>query len=497
MRPIPLTGLVCVVLVLASLARPLAAAGPWFRITSPHLEVWAEANNGPTRTLVWQLEQIRHVAKTLWPWMKVDLPQPLVVLAVKDEQSMKALAPQYWEAGNGVRPVSVWVTAPNQNYIAIRTDVQARDNVQVNPHTSAYFSYANLVITNSFARRMPVWVSRGMAGVLSNTLVRKDDVIVGAPIPWHLESLRTRRVPLRQMLAVNRTSPEFRSAEGLRYFDAQSWAFVHYLMFGDEGARAGRINAFVDLVDKGEAPDAAFAAALGDVDEYERGFVSYVNRNLYSAIRVKVDVGLDRERFPAQPMTAVDTTLAKAAFHVAMRRPAEARALLDEAAKANPAAPATSVLEAFMLEAGGNADGARDAYRRAVELGTDDPYALYRFSMLTWRGADAPTLEALEKHLARSVDVRPLFAAAHAALAEVRAELKRPQLSIVRPMQTAVNLEPSNPWHRLAAARIFRRLGSMEEARKAAEGALRLAEEDAAARAEAERILASMKPPQP
>ena len=36
-----------------------------------------------------------------------DLNKPLVVIAVKDEISMKALAPSYWEQKNGVRPATV------------------------------------------------------------------------------------------------------------------------------------------------------------------------------------------------------------------------------------------------------------------------------------------------------------------------------------------------------------------------------------------------------
>ena len=213
----------------------IAAAGDnWFEITSPHFTVWTNANDRATRTLVWQFEQIRNVAKTLWPWMKIDLPKPLMIIAAKDEQTMKALAPGYWELKGGVRPVSVWVSGPDQHYIAIRSDLRAPDNVSVNPHTSAYFAYANLTLASSFEGELPLWLSRGLSGVISNTLVRQDDIVIGAVLPWHLESLRERRLPLRQMLSMSRRSPDYLRDEAQRYFDAQSWAFVHYLMFGDD-----------------------------------------------------------------------------------------------------------------------------------------------------------------------------------------------------------------------------------------------------------------------
>lgn len=470
-----------------------AQSEKWFEIESPNFTVWANANDGSTRTLVWQLEQIRNVAKNLWPWMKVDLPRPLAIIALKDERSMRALAPKYWEVRGGVRPSSVWVSAPDAHYIAIRTDLNQRDDVMVNPHTSAYFSYANLVFTSSFAGTLPLWLSRGLSGVVSNTLVRERDVVVGAVIPWHLERLRERRLPLRQMLATTRDSPEFRSENGLQYFDAQSWAFVHYLMFGEKGVHAPKLNAFVAALDRGDAPEAAFTAAIGSIDDYERAFSNYVNRSLYPAVRVNADMGVDRARFPARQMTASEGALARASFHVAMRTTAEARAAIDEAAKSDPNSAGVSALEALMLDQEGNRDAAMAAYSRAIERGTTNPYALYRWAVLNWNGSDAPPLEAMEKHLARAVELNPNFAAAHASLAEVRVVLKRPQSVIVPPMQKAVALEPSNPWHRLAAARVLTRLNARDEARKAAESAMRLADDDARARQEAERILSMLR----
>lgn len=173
-------------------------------------------------------------------------------------------------------------------------------------------------------------------------------------------------------------------------------------------------------------------------------------------------MGIDRARFPARQMSAVEAALARASFHVATRRTAEARALIDEAAKLDPKSPGVSVVEGLLLDQGGNVEGAKAAYASAIELGTDHAYVLYRWSMLTWRGADTATLEMVEKHLARAVELTPNFAAAHAALAEARAILKRSQVAIVAPMHKAVALEPSNPWHRLAAARVLVRLSAPE-----------------------------------
>jgi tetratricopeptide (TPR) repeat protein len=493
MKRLSLVVITAVTVFLAADTRATVAAPTWFEIRTPNFVVWADENNGPTRALVWQMEQIRNVAKHLWPWMNVDLPRPLVVVAVKSEQSLKALAPRFWEVKGGVRPGSVWVSSPFEHYIAIRTDMPAQDAVMINPHHSAYFSYANLIMTSSFEGPLPMWLSRGLSGVLSNTLIRQNDVVVGSVIPWHIDRMREHRMPLRQMLTVTRSSPEFRGNDAQRDFDAQAWAFVHYLLLGEDGINAPKLNAFVASLARGQAADTAFAEAIGRVDDYERGFVSYVNRSMFAATRVKVDLGLDRERFPARPMSPAEDAVARASFHVAMSRPGEARALVDGARKADPTAPGPNLIEALMLDQDGDLDGARTAYARAVELGTANSYALYRVSILSWRGADDAGMEQIEKQLTRAVELSPLYANAHAALAEVRAELKRPQNTIATHMQRAVTLDPSSPWHRLSAARVLARLNAIPEARKAAESALKLSDDDPRARAEAERILAMLK----
>jgi hypothetical protein len=96
-RVLMLVSLAVFILCALSGARVLAVAETWFEIKSPNLTVLANANDGSTRTLIWQFEQVRNVAKTLWPWMQADLPKPLMIIAVKDEQSMRALLPWYWQ----------------------------------------------------------------------------------------------------------------------------------------------------------------------------------------------------------------------------------------------------------------------------------------------------------------------------------------------------------------------------------------------------------------
>src|SRR5262249_21665539 len=75
----------CVALLSAGL---LSAADQWIEVKSAHFTVISDAGQGAARTTAWQLEQIRNVLGTFWPWAHVDLDKPVVAFAVRDEASM-------------------------------------------------------------------------------------------------------------------------------------------------------------------------------------------------------------------------------------------------------------------------------------------------------------------------------------------------------------------------------------------------------------------------
>jgi hypothetical protein len=241
------------------------------------------------------------------------------VIAVKDENSMRALAPRYWEERRSVRPASVWVTGADRHYLAIRTDVEVDDRGTINPYITAYFSYVGLILDQSIDFDLPLWFQRGFTGVLSNTIVRDDHILLGAPISWELQILRERPLLLLpKLLAVTRTSPEATQAAPREVFDAETWAFVHFLMFGEEGKRAPALNAYAKALSTGTDHAKAFAETLGPVEALEGSFRIYIQRSIFSFRRYNLDVSVERERFPVRSMPVAESASARALFHAAM-----------------------------------------------------------------------------------------------------------------------------------------------------------------------------------
>jgi len=490
---------IAVVSLLALTPAPARGADTWTEIKSAHFTAWSNAGDRSTRDLLWQLEQVRFAVATAWPWARTDLAKPMLVIAVKDEQSMKTLAPGYWERKGGVHPVSVWLTGTDRSYMVIRTDSQNDEDRLINPNTSTYFSYVNLILTSSFSHQLPLWFSRGLAGVLSNTIVNGNEILLGPPIP-HLKTLQSGgRLRLRELIAVTRSSREYTQENGLERFDAQAWALMHFLMFGHNAARQAGVNKIAGLLETGVDPTAAFVETFGKIEDLETDFASYIDRTIYSYQRVVVDRQTKREQFTSRPIPPAESAAGRATFHASMGRATEARALIEEARKADPNSGNSYVAEGLLLQREGKKAEADAAFVKAASLGSTNAHAYYRAAMSMWSSGrpDAAALQQMDTFLSRATELNPLFAQSYAALAEVRAALKKPSDDIVALLSKAVTLDPSDPWIRIMAARSLWRIGKLDEARKVAHVALTLAADDANTKAQAEQLLAQIPEPPP
>jgi tetratricopeptide (TPR) repeat protein len=470
-----LAGLVA---ALAAASASLAAADQWIEVKSAHFTLLSNASEGRTRRLAWQLEQLRSAVTVLWGWMKPDLNKPLTILVLKDENSMREFAPEFWEKRGSVRPASVWVSGPDQHYLAIRADVEVDDQGTVNPYLSAYFSYGGLILAQSIDAEMPMWLERGLSGILSNTIVREDRILFGPIIPYNVRLLRERpRIPMAKLLTATERSPEIRQSEFLETFDAQSWALVHLLMFGDQGKRAPQLSAFFKLVLSGRDAATAFAEALGPPEAVEGALLVYIQRDLFAYQRVNADASVQREKFPVRALPPAEAVSSRALFHAAMGRPVEGRAAIAEARKIDPKASGSYTAEALILDREKKQDEAKAAYTTAVELGTASAYAHYRLASLKWQPRPTPEqLKELETLLSHAVDRNVRYAAAYAWLGQVRASLDTPDaIALIR---RAITLEPRESTHRLRAASVLLRQGKYADARADAQAALALAASD-------------------
>jgi tetratricopeptide (TPR) repeat protein len=457
-----------------------AADRPWMEVKSANFTVVAEAGEKSARTILWELEQVRSAVKTIWSWAQVDVDRPILVLAPRDEGGMRALAPQYWEQKNAVRPASLFVTGPDRHYIALRSDVKAEDTVGTNPYRAAYWSYVALILRSSVKRDLPLWFYLGLTEVMSNTIVRDTHLEIGRTIPWHLQRLRDKmRIPLPELLTLDRTSPWFQQGDKRADLDAASWAIVHYLMFADNGAHRPQFDRYAAFVLEGKTPAAASELAFGDLRALELGFSTYVSRQLFNFVRVNVDVSVKPEGFPPRPLSAAELTAAQAAFHVVTQRAADARALVEQAKKADPKLAATYEVDGMLLDGERKSEEARTAYEKAMELGSSSFYPYYRWAALTngQQSGNAASLTRVSDALDRAMKLDGRFALSYGLAAEVRLRQGRRDEALTL-AQRGVALDPGRMQTHLSFARVLWGLSRRDDAQREAKESLALATSD-------------------
>jgi tetratricopeptide (TPR) repeat protein len=329
-------------------------------------------------------------------------------------------------------------------------------------------------------RDLPLWFYLGLTEVMSNTVVRETHLEIGRTIPWHLQRLRDKaRISLTELLTLDRTSPWYQEGDKRADLDAAAWALVHYLMFGDDGAHRAQIDRFVALVLEGKTPGAATESAFGSLNALERGFSGYVSRQVFTFMRIDVDVSVKREGFSPRTLSAAETAVAQAAFHISMNRPADARPLIERAKKADPQIAAAYEVDGMLLETERKGEEARSAYEKAVALGSSSFYPYYRWAALTngRQTSDSTVVARMNQALEQAMKLDARFAPLYGLLAEVRLRLGQRD-EVLTLAQRGVALDPGRMQGHLSLARVLWGLSRRDEAQREAKESLRLATSD-------------------
>ena len=451
-----------------------AGAQTWREVKTDHFVMVSDASEGRARRIVWQFEQMRRALRDGFPWMQVDVDRPVMVLAVRDERSMRMLAPQFWEQ-RGARPASVFVQGADRHYILLRTDLEVEDQL-MNPFNNAYRAYSSLVLAQDATRSLPLWLSNGLAVMLSNTIVRDREIVFGRPMPWVSEVAREGpRLPLVELLAADSSSPGFRGGIARERFDAQSWALVEYLLYGREDNARERFDRLVTLLAGGMSSADAVVDVYGSLAGLDDAYTLFVQQNVYTHNTTPTSPDIVERALTARVMSVPEHAAVRAAFHVAMGRPDEARAVAATAAKGDAASPVGDDIDGMLRDYEQDRDGAIAAFSKAVAGGSTSYWTHYRLAGLRLNaGAAGDQLADVGRLLERAAEIEPSFAPAHAQLATDRINRGEVEPAIAS-ARRAVEIAPGNLSHRSLLARVLTRAGQADEALRVAREGLALA----------------------
>src|SRR4028118_301076 len=279
-----------IAVALALLAAPasVAAKETWTSVRSQNFHLVGNASEKEVRQVAMRLEQFRLAFSRIFKRARLHDSVPTTVVVFKDEGSYKPFNPSraagYFQAGEDV------------NYITLTA--QARSAAD-NPYAVIFHEYVHLLVKNNVSPNAPAWVNEGLAEFYSNLEVVKDGQAadIGKPISDHIYYLREQKLlPLRTLFSVDHSSPHYNEQSKRGVFYAQSWALVHYLMFGEQGRRQPQLHRYLELVGKGTNQQESFQTAFGaDIEAIEKELRDYIRRDKYPYINFPFEQKLQTE----------------------------------------------------------------------------------------------------------------------------------------------------------------------------------------------------------
>lgn len=432
----------------------------WFEVRSPNFTVVSNAGETRARHVLGDFERFRSVIRAALPQWRFDANRPVIIIGVKEAAALAQLLPGFRGGPERVRPGGVFVPGDEKYYAAVQLTGTGRAATH-----NLYHEYVHVLNRLNFSN-LPLWLNEGLAEVYANTAIYGDNAEIGLPDANHLRVLRTQSAPdLRQLFAVDYTSPEYNEAERASMFYARSWLLTHYLLYGQDGAHRPKLDELFARLARGVDPQVAAGSLLAEIPDLETALWAYARQTIFPSRVVLTEPGTAERDFPVRLLTTAEVKALQGDFLLQTQRPVEARALLEESIRLDPKRITTqeSLGRLALLE--GRHKEALEWFSRAVTGGSRSYFAHYCYALLTAETAKDPdSIEEAEDHLERAIELNPAYAPAYAALSGFY--VLRPGMinGALELAQKAAELDPDSLDYELNYGRILLRMRRTEEA---------------------------------
>jgi tetratricopeptide (TPR) repeat protein len=465
--------IVVAALVIFTAPAPSAAKETWTSVRSQNFHLVGNASEKEVRQVATRLEQFRLAFSRIFKRARLQDSVPTTVIVFKDEGSYKPFNPSrnagYFQPGEDV------------NYITLSTAMRGAAD---NPYAVIFHEYVHLLVKNNVSPNAPAWINEGLAEFYSNLEVAKDGrtADIGKAIADHILYLREQKLlPLRTLFAVDHSSPHYNEQSKRGVFYAQSWALVHYLMFGQMGKRQPQINRYIELIGNGTNQQQSFETAFGaDIEAIEKELREYIRRDKYPYINFPFEQKLDTE-------VAVESTVLTEAQGLAYlgdlalhtRLPEQAETHLQKAVALDASNAMTQASLGMLRMRQRRFAEAKDHLRRAVSADAQNHLAHYYYAYtLSREGMSemgyvrtyAPEAAAeMRAALRKAISLKPDYAGSYSLLAFVNMVTGEQIDESIELLKRALQLAPGEEQFRLDLAQLYLRKQDFNSARKIVE----------------------------
>lgn len=401
----------------ALLAAGTTAAPKWNTLQAPHCLIVSQLSERETRDWAVQFEQFTAALRGTLLVEERFLP-PLTVVLFADSRGFAPYCPL---TADGKKRDVAGFFASRETWGAIGlADAFSNEATRhVVLHEATHW------LISATRTEVPLWLNEGFAEVFSTFQAKKDHGLLGEPIPYHVATLAKETwVPLLQVMLTGQDDRLYTDNNRNRLFYAESWLFVHQLLFKDRAAGYAALNRFFDARLHGADQLGAFQTAFGkDSTAADKDLEQYLHRGGFglSKLPIPPEAKIDAPFVPATPL-AVELALARLAL--GSQRNDLARTHITQALALDATAPAPQELLAVLEYQLSNYDASASAAGLALERGSADAWMHVITAQELWRRhSDRGTLDTVAReiadHYAKAVEAQPKLRAAYISYARL------------------------------------------------------------------------------
>jgi len=348
----------------------LQAKSPWTRVSAGNFVIYTNDTVSEARDWAIGLEAFRLHLQSIVP-LDARRLDPFMMVEFEDPRTYKAVAGVREHEDPLHETTSIFNSRSGRFLGAISPEGDEEDA------RHAVFLQASVWLTRSSRFPLPVWLETGLRMIYADHVFTNGEMLIGRPQESSAKSLENGlRIPLARFLQMGTGSKDYDRPEG--YYNAQAWAFVHFLLFGENGANRANLARYLDAIlrsdDLGTCESLLYPQGLDDLNAR---FTRYVKTASYRMEAVPVKLGPIAAGLEVRPATEAEIQTAFGYLALAFHGVGEATPYFDRMAELAPRLPSTYEALAELANQRGDTPEMIHCYQEAVQAGSTFHLAHY------------------------------------------------------------------------------------------------------------------------
>jgi len=439
----------CAIQIFLQTTRVEAKDKAWIEVRSPHFRVLTGCSQGDARRAAGEMERMRYVFATRFSNARLEAGAPLVVYVTCDDETLKKLLPQF--KGNYA---GVFFHGWEKQFALIRMDGWAGHGQQI-----VYHEYTHSM------HWIPVWLDEGFAEFYGYTRFEQNRIYLGAPTERYRAMRSKTPISVEKLISLDQRSPYYHDEDKMQLFYAESWALVHYLMYGPGMENGKKLDEFLNLLQQGVEQKKAFVQTFGDFQKVDKGLEAYMLQPAFATTILKHDPHIEEKDFALRTMSVAETEAEIAAFLLWRHHLEAAGPHIEQALQEDPKLGLAHEDKAFFYFHQGRDADAVNEFKQAFALDGKLYLSLYYLTMLSplVTSETATGQRAFQDALLDTYQLNKQFAPplVQLAILTLRQNDLKDAYDLAR---KAEELEPSLAGYHLLTGKVLLRMGKGAEA---------------------------------